>query len=138
MVRVNLIDAKKLSDQHLIAEYNEILMLLGYVRKHPSNYQIDHDYCLGNGQIRFFKAKLLYLKKRYESIKKEMKLRGFQRRKTVDLRDFPKELWGDWNPNPKHFKIIKERLREKIKLKPNYYRYYKVKKSKTFFLDLLR
>ena len=35
MVRVNIINPNKLADQHLIAEYNEILMLLGYVRKYP-------------------------------------------------------------------------------------------------------
>ena len=35
MVRINLIHPKKLADQHLIAEYNEILMLLGHVKKFP-------------------------------------------------------------------------------------------------------
>lgn len=30
MARVNLIHLKKLADQHLIAEYSEILMLLVY------------------------------------------------------------------------------------------------------------
>jgi hypothetical protein len=33
MVRVNLISPSKLADQHLIAEYDEILMLLGYVHR---------------------------------------------------------------------------------------------------------
>ena len=35
MVRINLVEPKKLADQHLIAEYDEILMLLGYVRRYP-------------------------------------------------------------------------------------------------------
>ncbi|MFH1828775.1 MAG: pyrimidine dimer DNA glycosylase/endonuclease V [Nanoarchaeota archaeon] len=138
MVRINLIDPKKLSDQHLIAEYNEILMLLGYVRKHPETYEINHDYCLGKGHIRFFKDKLLYLNKRHELIKKEMKKRGFQRNKTIDIMEFPKELRGDWKPKMESFKIIKKRLREKIKLKPNYYRYYRINRTKHFFLDLLK
>lgn len=137
MVRINLIDPKKLADQHLVAEYNEILMLFGYVRKHPETYGTDHDYCLGKGHIRFFKDKLLYLKKRHGLIKKEMKIRGFRRDKTIDLRNFPKNLRNDWKPKQEHFKIIKRRLKEKINFHPEFYRYYKVKRSKKFFLDLL-
>ena len=72
MVRINLINPKKLADQHLVAEHNEILMLLGYVRKHPMCLNIPETYCLGRGHIKFFKNKLLYLKKRHELIKKEM------------------------------------------------------------------
>jgi len=136
MVRINLINPKKLADQHLVAEYNEILMLFGYVRKHPKTYEIDHDYCLGKGHIRFFKDKLLYLKKRHELIKKEMKIRGFRRDKTIDLRYFPKNLRNDWKPKQRHFKIIKMRLKYKVNLKPGFYRYYGVKRSKSFFLNL--
>ena len=73
MVRVNLIPPRKLADQHLIAEYNEILMLLGYVRKYPMTEEIPKNYCLGKGHIKFFKNKLLYLKKRHENLKNEMK-----------------------------------------------------------------
>jgi len=32
MVKINLIHPRYLTDQHLIAEYNEILMLLAYLR----------------------------------------------------------------------------------------------------------
>ena len=78
MVRVNLISPKLLSDQHLIAEYNEILMLLGYVRKYPKLVGIPKDYCLGKGHILFFKDKLGYLKERHELLKKEMRIRGFK------------------------------------------------------------
>lgn len=138
MVRINIIDPKKLSDQHLIAEYNEILMLFGYVKKHPETYKIAHDYCLGKGHIRFFKDKLLYLKKRHELIKKEMHRRGFQKNKTINLDDFPKELRNNWKPKAKDFPIIKKRLREKINLKPEYYRYEGIKRNKKFFLDLLK
>ena len=109
MVRINLIEPKKLTDQHLVAEYNEILMLFGYVKKHPETYEIDHDYCLGKGHIRFFKDKLLYLKKRHELIKEEMHRRGFQKNKTINLNNFPKNLRNDWKPKQEGFKIIKRR-----------------------------
>jgi deoxyribonuclease (pyrimidine dimer) len=138
MVRINLINPKKLADQHLIAEYNEILMLLGYVRKYPLEKDIPKEYCLGKGHIKFFKDKLLYLKKRHEILKKEMKKRGFIPTKTINPSEFSRSLRNDWDPSSKDFVIIKKRLREKICLKPDYYRYKRKKRSKKFFLDLLK
>ncbi|MDI6737387.1 MAG: hypothetical protein QME12_02615 [Nanoarchaeota archaeon] len=35
MVRVNIIPSKLLSDQHLLAEHLEIIMLISYARKNP-------------------------------------------------------------------------------------------------------
>ena len=112
-------------------------MLLGYVRKHPKIHQINHDYCLGEGHIKFFKNKLKYLQKRHELIKKEMKKRSFKINKTIDLKEFPDELKNDWIPKQEHLKIIKKRLKEKINLRKDFYRYYKVKRTKKFFLELL-
>ena len=113
-------------------------MLFGYVRKHPETYEIDHDYCLGKGHIRFFKDKLLYLKKRHELIKNEMHRRGFRKDKRINLHDFPKRLRNDWKPKQEHFGLIKKRIKEKINLKPEYYRYERTHRSKKFFLDLLK
>ncbi|MBW2992799.1 pyrimidine dimer DNA glycosylase/endonuclease V, partial [Candidatus Woesearchaeota archaeon] len=109
MVRVNIINPKRLADQHLIAEYNEILMLIAHARKHPKLNDIPSDYCLGKGHIRFFKNKLLYLKKRHELLKKEMRKRGFKAEKTVKL-NFNKELLNDWKPKKEDKACIKKRL----------------------------
>ncbi len=138
MVRINLITPKKLTDQHLIAEYNEILMLLGYVRKYPATEEIPTMYCLGKGHIKFFKNKLLYLKKRHELLKTEMKKRGFVPTKHIELRTFSKNLKNDWKPSPQDVMLITKRLRQKIMLKPQYYNYYRKKRSKEFLLNLLR
>ena len=46
MVRINLVDPKKLSDQHLIAEYDEILMLTAYIKKYPKIEDIPKKYLL--------------------------------------------------------------------------------------------
>lgn len=137
MVRINLIEPKKLADQHLIAEYNEILMLLGYVRKYPEPKGIPENYKLGSGHIKFFKDKLKYIKKRHDLLKKEMKRRGFKTEKTIDLSEFPEVLCNDWTPRPEDYQIIKKRLREKIELKPEYYRYERKNNSKEFFLKLI-
>ncbi len=139
MVRINLINPEKLSDQHLIAEYNEILMLLGYVRKNP-NFNLDEipkNYVLGKGHIKFFKNKLKYLQNRHELIKKEMNLRGFKTNKTFELKTIDKNLINDWKSNKKDRDLIKERIKQKIILKPNFYRYYGEYKDVNFFINLL-
>lgn len=138
MVRINLLKPKQLADQHLIAEYNEILMLFGHVKKFPKINKMPKDYCLGKGHITFFKNKLLYLKKRHEELKKEMKKRGYATNKTIKLDSFSKELRNDWTPKQCDFELIKKRITEKLNKKPEYYRYYGKKKPIEFFIDLIR
>ena len=116
MVRINLIHPRYLTDQHLIAEYNEILMLLGYVKKH-SNIEIENlpkEYKLGKGHILFFKNKLKYLKKRFNKIKKELQRRGFKPTKDVNLTYFNKNLRKNWKPRKRDKEKIKKRLKQKI------------------------
>jgi deoxyribonuclease (pyrimidine dimer) len=138
MVRINIIGPRNLADQHLVAEYLEILMLLGYVKKHPKNDNIPESYALGKGHILFFKDKLKYLKKRHELIKQEMRRRRFKTEHTINLGSFPKILQNDWQPARKDKEIIKRRLIQKIKLKPDYYRYCGEKKKKEFFIKLIK
>jgi deoxyribonuclease (pyrimidine dimer) len=137
MVRINLISPNKLADQHLIAEYNEMLMLLGYVKKFPSLDGIPKEYCLGKGHIKFFKNKLVYLRERHSEIIKEMRRRGFAVNRRINLRKFRKELCNNWKPSARDFEIIKERLKWKIEKKPEFYRYYGEKRGKKFLIGLL-
>ena len=120
MVRINLINPKNLADQHLIAEYNEILMLLGNVKRYPKLENIPSKYTLGKGHILFFKNKLKYLKKRHELIKLEMKKRGFNANKNIKLDEFNKELINDWKPSEEDIEIIKKRLISRIRLKSRF------------------
>jgi deoxyribonuclease (pyrimidine dimer) len=143
MVRINLIKPKFLSDQHLIAEYNEILMLFGYVKKHPNTHfkqlsKIPKNYKLGEGHILFFKDKLIYLRNRHESIKKEMYKRGFKCRIKINLEIYNKKLMNNWKPSNTDKEIIKKRIMNKINLKPKYYRYYKEYKTPGFFRELIK
>ena len=138
MVRINIINPNSLADQHLIAEYNEILMLLGHVDKFPIIKEQPEKYCLGKGHITFFKDKIKYLKERHELIKKEMKKRGFKILKIINLNKYTKEYRKNWKPKTKDKEIIKKRLIEKINLKPDYYRYKGEKKNKKFFIDLIK
>lgn len=140
MVRVNIIHPKHLADQHLIAEYNEILMLFGYVKKYSKldKEKIPKNYVLGKGHMLFFKDKLRYLKDRHEKIKVEMNKRGFVTRLDIKLKDYNKKLYGNWKACKKDKEIIKKRIIEKINKKPEYYRYYRVKKPKEFLIELIK
>ena len=137
MVRINLIHPKKLADQHLIAEYLEIMMLVGYTKKYPSGEDIPENYRLGKGHIKFFKNKLKYLKNRHKKIKKEMRNRSFKANKELKFKYLSNDLMNDWKPKQRDFKIIKERILSKIKSKPDWYRYYGVKQDFNFFKKII-
>jgi deoxyribonuclease (pyrimidine dimer) len=143
MVRINLINPKCLTDQHLIAEYDEILMLLGYVEKYPKikiikgKSEIPEKYTLNKGHMKFFKDKLIYIKNRHELLKKEMLKRRFKPNKTINLNRYSKNLRNDWKPEKDDYEVITRRIMWKINKKPKYYRYYGKYKGKKFLIELL-
>ncbi len=131
MTRINIIDVSELTDQHLIAEYREITMVPGSLRRtlvSKIGYQesrVPKRYTLNNGHVYFFYNKGLYLYKRYRQLVIEMKRRGFNPDKN---RKFPKDifidnnLYNDWTPTMEDYKVIRQRIEEKIALKPDWYR----------------
>lgn len=137
MVRVNLLKTNSLSDQHLIAEYNEILMLVAYLKKYKSLLDIPKEYCLGKGHMKFFKDKVLYLVERHEKLKTEMRKRNFVTNKKIDLKGFDKKQLNNWKPVKKDKEIIKKRIIEKLNKKTDFYRYYGEVKKPKFFIELI-
>ena len=131
MTRINLVDPKELSDQHLVAEYREIFMVGGSLKRtlvSKNGYQeskVPKQYTLNAGHVYFFYNKGKYLDNRYQQLIKEMKKRGFNPDKS---RTFPKEifiengLYNDWIPNSNDYKLIRKRIESKIEMKPNWYR----------------
>jgi len=138
MVRVNLINVRNLADQHLMAEYLEIIMLVEYIRKHPIVKEMPKTYRLGKGHIIFFKNKVKYLKERHEKLAKEMKRRGFKPTKKLNLKGIPRKLFNNWKASKKDKKIIKKRLLARIRMKPSWYRYCGEKKNKEFWTKLIK
>ncbi len=131
MTRINLVEPSELTDQHLIAEYREIFMVGGSLKRTLVSRQgydpsrVSRHYTLNRGHVYFFYNKGMYLHKRYHELIDEMKRRGFQPDKT---RVFPKEifidngLYNDWMPRLEDYKVIRQRIEEKIAMKPNWYR----------------
>ena len=131
MTRINIIEPIELTDQHLIAEYREIFMVGGSLNRTLNSkvgYKEDRvpkQYTLNNGHVYFFYNKGKYLHRRYEQLITEMKRRGFTPDRT---RVFPTSvfkdngLYNDWIPRVEDYKVIRQRIEEKIAMKPNWYR----------------
>ena len=131
MTRINLVNPSELTDQHLIAEYREIFMVGGSLNRTLNSkvgYREDRvpkQYTLNTGHVYFFYNKGKYLHRRYKQLITEMKRRGFTPDKT---RVFPTSvfkdngLYNDWIPRVEDYKIIRQRIEEKIAMKPEWYR----------------
>ncbi len=131
MTRINIVKPSELTDQHLIAEYREIFMIAGSLNRtlnSKSGYQqsrVPKQYTLNKGHVYFFYNKGKYLHKRYNELILEMERRGFS---PSNDRPFPfkifsdNDLYNDWVPRIEDYKIIRQRIEERIALKPNWYR----------------
>ena len=132
MTRINLVEPKELTDQHLVAEYREIFMVgpaLQRSLKSPNwnktKETLPKEFTLNKGHVKFFYNKGKYLYNRYSELIKEMKNRGMN---PNPLRKFKREQWPDdlykdWKPNNKDIEIIRERIQLRIQQRPNWYRY---------------
>jgi deoxyribonuclease (pyrimidine dimer) len=131
MTRINIIPVSELYDQHLIAEYREITMVPAALNRTLKSKigldknKISQQYTLNKGHVYFFYNKGKYLQIRYNEIITEMKKRNF---KPDPGRKFPinifidNNLYHDWTPTKEDYKIIRERISQKITMKPNWYR----------------
>jgi deoxyribonuclease (pyrimidine dimer) len=131
MTRINLVPPHELTDQHLIAEYREIFMVAGSLRRtliSKNGYnesKVPKKYTLNKGHVYFFYNKGKYLHKRYLDLISEMKSRGFSPSKD---RKFPQEifiandLYNNWVPDNNDLLLIRERINQKIQIKPSWYR----------------
>ena len=131
MTRINIIDVSELTDQHLIAEYREITMVPGSLKRtlvSKIGYQekrVPKKFTLNGGHVYFFYNKGKYLNYRYLEIRNEMKSRGFNpdpnRKFPIDI--FKNNgLYNDWMPTIEDQKIIRQRIAERISTKPDWYR----------------
>jgi len=119
------IDPKHLTDQWLIAEQCELLMITGNLlkRNYISNRDIPLKLQLGKGHMKFWYNKLFYLNNRHREVKNEVKLRGFKvTDKIIDLSQFPLRLCNDWSPTQRDQDILKQRLLWKLINKPDIWR----------------
>lgn len=132
MARVNSgIDPAFLSDQHLIAESVEIIMITGGLRKNGYKIKspIPEKLNLGTGYINFFKNKILYLSARLRRVNLELDRRGINNSTVIKIGEFPDELIWGWEPEMEDSMIIRERVYDRLinprRAKPGFHRYCK-------------
>lgn len=129
MTRVNAgILPEELVDQHLLAEYREILRCIktgtnGYGKYGESFLKrIPEEFTLNKGHVLFFSNKLEYIVDRFESLKRELVERGYEVKMTYDKR-MPHEgpLWGDYSPTQSARDLLIERIIIRFPKKATYY-----------------
>lgn len=129
MTRINLIPIEELSDQHLLAEMRELPRIFSHVKKYGISKNIPEKFCLGKGHVIFFTNKLEFLSNRYISLIKEWEIRGFNWNYNYQYflyhnKDVIKsKLQIKWNPTIEEIELSRQRIEEKIKQKPKYYKW---------------
>ncbi len=132
MTRINLVEPSELTDQHLVAEYREIFMVGSSLQRslksknwEKTRVNIPKKYTLNKGHVTFFYDKGKYLCKRYDSLIEEMKNRGMKpdSERKFKTEQWPNELFNDWTPEEDDYNVIRARIKEKIEMKPDWYRF---------------
>jgi deoxyribonuclease (pyrimidine dimer) len=133
-------------DQHLFAEFREIKMVpkslarslaAARKRKHcEASFFYDFwgtipkDFTLNKGHVSFFYDKGVYLSNRYLDLRLELTKRGINFDRTSQLD--PDGVFGtldhnflnNYAPTPEALAIIRERIEQRLALRPGFYRYY--------------
>ncbi|OBX10792.1 pyrimidine dimer DNA glycosylase/endonuclease V [Gallibacterium genomosp. 3] len=128
MTRINVVPPSELCDQHLLAEHRELTRIPNAVAKGKFNLNGQPtDYKLGEGHVRFFFNKLLFLQKRYLALHQECLSRGFNVQ-YIWPENLPSDasLWLDYIPTEKALIINRARIAERM---PKKARFTKAKKS---------
>lgn len=125
MTRINLVPVQELSDQWLIAEYRELPRA---IKGRYSLLDAPLCYKLGKGHVKWANKHGLFVSKRYVALQKEMRYRGFKTNYNEDLSQYLKSWMLDYKPNANDITLSKERLQEKYKANPIFYRWTKREK----------
>ena len=137
MTRINTIPPEQLTDQHLFAEFREITRVSTLARALTKREQVS-EYTMGNGHVKFFYDKGLFLAKRLEQLQAELDKRGNINYTAKDYKLHAKNLNNDWQPDNKAHLTNLIRLDSKIRERPEFYRYYSKPVQTDFYLKLIK
>jgi len=123
MTRINAkIRPAHLCDQHLMAEYREIVRIPNAVRSNPDRVRkVDQpiQFRLGTGHVVFFYDKLKFLHDRFNELRNELITRNVAVTMTDDMfHNLPDDLYNDWNPTDFDYKfsnrIVCDRICDRV------------------------
>ena len=136
MTRINSdLDPYTLKDQHAFSEYREIPMVIASLRrslrtksKSEVLNSIPKNFTLNKGHDLHFYDKLLFIEKRYNKLIIELQKRNYNLdpNRKLNFEGIPIEFFNDWQSTAIDDSIVKQRIEEKIKMKPNWYKSYGV------------
>lgn len=118
MTRINVgIDPKTLNRQMLIAEHREIKRIPNVIKSGRfSMTNQPSEFTLGTGHVKFFYDKILFLRKRYESIYSECIRRGYNVTYFGSAFDgVPSKYMNDYHPSARDKQLIEERIEQRLK-----------------------
>lgn len=117
MTRINCVPVEELTDQHLLAEYREITR----VSKLARPLEDYGKYTMGQGHVKFFYDKGLYLLRRTNQLYAECTKRGFNVAPKAYI-SHPYGLNRDWEPGQADMAVNRQRIQDKLDLRPDFYR----------------
>jgi deoxyribonuclease (pyrimidine dimer) len=136
MTRINVVPVHELTDQHLLAEVREITRLpknlhqsLNRKSKPFNSSEIPPEYVLGKGHVKYFFDKFEWLERRFEALVTECELRGFniKYKDATIFSNVPNQFYGTMEITQKALELNRQRIKERIDAKPDFYRYKGVK-----------
>lgn len=127
MTRINVIPVKDLTDQHLMAEYRELPMVVAAARRSkPDNYTPTDRYTLNKGHVMFFYNKKKWLYNRWNELIDELRNREYNidpSARVVEWFHMDKFPQAEWQPDEYAHKVNMERIVERINAKPHWYKF---------------
>lgn len=136
MTRVNsAIQPEVLCDQHLLAEYREMLRLISHSFKHKSDpkTKIPSTFTLGTGHVMFFLNKGKFLLTRHKQICDELAKRGYQT--TLSYSNHADTYHNEYSTTMPEFNTLVERITLRMPPLP---KYYKQPVTQQFMIDKLK
>lgn len=131
MTRINVIPPSELTDQHLMAEYRELPMVMGSLKRTLSSKagfvldKVSKKYTLNSGHVYFWYNKKQWLWDRYNKLIDELKIRKYNinpGERNVDWSVFDSVPQIEWNPDDDAYRINNGRIQLRISQKPDWYR----------------
>lgn len=128
MTRINVVPVLELTDQHLMAEYRELPMVMTSARRaNLSAFKPSTTYTLNKGHVSFFYDKRKYLLNRWMDLIAELFRRGYDidpTKRTVHWKELDKFAQVCWMPDQTAIAINRARIQERIAAKPTWYRMF--------------
>lgn len=137
MTRINVVPPEMLTDQHIRAEYRELprafplaaaALRRGVVLGPPR-------YTMGEGHVTFFYSRTDYLADRHAAIVAELLKRGYNLEHREPLTRVVGYGVSRWQPTERDISVNLERLCERLRSQPGFYKYYRQPVSADFYGD---